>query len=89
MLGAFAKLHEPCGKGPEAKSRFDRPTAEEYLIFPLRDAARNDFWIVIVNPVTLVTHVARQIVTERNLQGDRGATMATEVHGNQHPESFS
>jgi hypothetical protein len=42
-------LHESGGEGPEPRSWIDGSTAEQELILPFRQAAYDDFRILVVN----------------------------------------
>src|SRR6185437_14235094 len=82
LFRTFAEFHESRRERPQAETRFDSPTTQEDLIFPLRNTACDDFGIVIMNALALIAHVPGQSIPERNFMRDRCATVAAVVHEN-------
>src|SRR5215467_2491697 len=80
LLGPFAYLHKSGGKRPKTGFGFYRTTAQKYLSFPFRDAASDNFRIMIMNSLAGIADKPRQIVSNGNFLRDRLPTIAAVVH---------
>src|SRR5262249_5251283 len=80
LFGPFADLHESGRKRPETGFGFYRQAGQKHLYFPFRDAASDNFRIMIMNSLAGIADKPRQIVSNGNLPGDRLSTIAAVVH---------
>src|ERR1019366_4511761 len=77
-LAIFEKSGRQC---PQAQPWLDRALAKKHLLAPLRQAADNDLWILIVNRGARGAHVARQRVAVGHPKIElRRPAMAAEFH---------
>src|SRR5215510_13319287 len=80
FFSPFPNLHKSGGERPKTGLGFDRTAAQKHLSFPFRDAASDNFRIMIMNSLAGIADKPRQIVSNGNLLRDWLSTIAAVVH---------